>query len=122
MSSKRESKRQHGLLILAVFLLLLAASTFGTIFYLQSKINSPRIITSPAIRGSFPTSGKPILTSEERKVIIDKARLIRNEWKIWASQHHDLLSRMIHSSGEDRDTLMQVYDALPETPMAQESG
>lgn len=107
---------QRGLLATAILLLLIAASMFGTLFYLLARPYTP-----PA-RTSFNASGLPILSSQERQTIIDKAKMLRDKWKVWGLAHKEALKQLAHASDKDQKALMQVYDALPANPTPQNAG
>ena len=111
-----QANNQRGLLFLAVVLLITSASMFGVIFYLRANLSAP------PVRTSFKASGVPVLSIQERQTILDKAKMLREKWKVWANAHSEIMKQLLHASDKGQAVLTQVYEAVPVVPTTQNAG
>lgn len=97
----------------AAAMFLVAASVFGSLFYLQRRATQFSFNQQMARR--TPRQA-PDLTPQQKAEALAKASQLRDKWRVWAQQHRPELARMLRAKPDDQAAMLTVWEDLPITP------
>lgn len=103
-------QRQRRLLIGSGLMLAVAAGIFVTLHRTQQN----------AVQSVLPrVKEAPRITAREKAQSVERAKVLREKWRVWAEQHKGELTRMLQAKPGDQTAFVGVWDALPTAPAAQ---
>lgn len=56
------------------------------------------------------------LSPLQKQQKLQRAEMLRQKWKPWASKHRDIVRRMLDAKSEDEAALLAVWNAIPDSP------